>query len=148
SFHDPVDEILARARLWLICERGKAALGEGNNSIGDLVPGFFAERGLVNVSVHLNDKASILLPPYDGPEQRATLEERSDFRHRGFWIWSPEDTRRYFLAGGGLDGEFDTLWSAAVGGSDKIDKAIADRTYAGAGAAITCLVAARKPSHA
>ena len=37
-----MDEILARARLWLICERGKAALGEGNNSIGDLVPGLFA----------------------------------------------------------------------------------------------------------
>jgi Methyltransferase domain len=38
SFYDPVDEILARARLQLICERGKAALGEGNNSIGDIVP--------------------------------------------------------------------------------------------------------------
>ena len=38
SFNDPVDEILARVRLQLICERGKAALGEGNNSIGDLVP--------------------------------------------------------------------------------------------------------------
>ena len=57
SFHDPVDEILARARLQLICERGKAALGEGNNSIGDIVPGLFAERGLVDVCVYLNDKS-------------------------------------------------------------------------------------------
>jgi hypothetical protein len=46
SFHDPVDEILARARLQLICERGKAALGEGNNSIGDLVPSLFANGTL------------------------------------------------------------------------------------------------------
>ena len=60
SFHDPVDEIIARVRLQLICERGKAALGEGNNSIGDLVPGLFAERGLVNVRVYLNDKANAL----------------------------------------------------------------------------------------
>jgi ubiquinone/menaquinone biosynthesis C-methylase UbiE len=148
SFHDAADEILARARLQLICERGKAALGEGYNSIGDLVPGFFAERGLVNICVYLNDKASILLPPYDSPEQRATLEERLDFRHRGFWIWSPEDTRRYFLAGGGLEGEFDALWLVAVGGSDKLDKAIAERTYAGAGAAITYLVAGSKPNAA
>ena len=51
SFHDPVDEILARARLQLICERGKAALGEGNNSIGDIVPSLFAERDIVDVCV-------------------------------------------------------------------------------------------------
>ena len=148
SFHDGVDEILARVRLQLICERGKAALGEGNNSIGDLVPGFFAERGLVNVCVFLNDKASVLLPPYDSPEQRATLEERSDFKHRGFWIWSPEDTRRYFLAGGGLEADFDALWLVALGSGDKFDRAIADRTYAGAGAAISYLVAGRKPRYA
>src|SRR5215471_11349843 len=88
SFHDPVDEILARVRLQLICERGKAALGEGNNSIGDLLPGLFAERGLIEVRVHLNDKANAFLPPYDSPEQRAVLEERTDFKQRDFWIWS------------------------------------------------------------
>src|SRR6516164_6699938 len=58
---------VARARLQLICERGKAALGEGNNSIGDLVPSLFAERALVDVRVYVNDKAEILLPPYDSP---------------------------------------------------------------------------------
>src|SRR5215467_8217860 len=101
-FHDPVDEILARARLQLICERGKAALGEGNNSIGDIVPSLFAERDLVNICVYLNDKADILLPPYDSAVGRAVLDERADFKHRDFWIWSREDTRRYFIAGGGL----------------------------------------------
>src|SRR5580704_13610072 len=103
SFHDPVDEILARARLQLICERGKAALGEGNNSIGDLIPSLFAERALVNVRVYLNDKANVFLPPYDSPEQRAALEERADLKQRDFWIWSRDDTHRYFLAGGGRD---------------------------------------------
>src|ERR1700736_5073635 len=29
-FHDPVDDIVARVRLQLLCERGKAALGGGN----------------------------------------------------------------------------------------------------------------------
>jgi SAM-dependent methyltransferase len=146
SFHDPVDEILARARLQLICERGKAALGEGNNSIGDLVPGLFAERDLVNVRVYLNDKVNTLLPPYDSPEQRAMIEERADFKNREFWNWSREDTRRYFLAGGGRDSEFDGLWLVAIGGSDKFDKAIADRTYACAGArGVGYLVAGRRP---
>jgi ubiquinone/menaquinone biosynthesis C-methylase UbiE len=145
SFQDPVDEILARVRLQLICERGKAALGEGNNSIGDLIPSLFAERDLVNIYVCLNDKTDIMLPPYDTPAQRAIFEERLDFKHRDFWIWSREDTRRFFLAGGGREGEFDALWSVAIEGSDKFDKAIADRTYAGAGASICYLVAGRKP---
>jgi SAM-dependent methyltransferase len=145
SFHDPVDEIIVRVRLQLICERGKAALGEGNNSIGDLVPGLFAERDLIDVRVYLNDKVHVFLPPYDSPEQRAELEERADRKHRDFWIWSREDTHRYFLAGGGRDVEFDALWTVAIGGRDKVDEAIADRTYAGAGGGIGYLVAGRKP---
>jgi SAM-dependent methyltransferase len=118
NFHDPVDEILARARLQLVCERGKAALGEGNNSIGDLIPSLFAERHLVDVRVYLNDKTNVLLPPYDSPEQRAMLDERVDLRDREFWIWSREDTHRYFLAGNGREGEFDALWSVAIGGGE------------------------------
>ncbi len=145
SFHDPVDAIIARVRLQLICERGKAALGEGNNSIGDLVPGLFAERGLVNVWVYLNDKANVFLPPYASPEHRAVLEERADCRHRDFWIWSRKDTHRYFLAGGGPDDEFGALWRAATGGSETLDEAIADRSYSSAGGSIGYLVAGRKP---
>ena len=145
SFLDPVDEIMARVRLQLTCERGKAALGEGNNSIGDVVPGLFAARDLRDIRVYLNDKTNALLPPYDQPEQRAMLEEHADLKQRDFWIWSREDTHRYFLAGGGREGEFDALWSVAIGGSDRFDKAIAERTYAGAGGGIGYLVAGRKP---
>ena len=145
SFHDPVEEIMARVRLQLICERGKAALGEGNNSMGGIVPGLFAERKLINVRVYLNDKANVFLPPYRGVEERAMLEERADLKHRGFWIWSREDTHRYFLAGGGRDGEFDALWSVAIASDRKFDQAIAEGTYAGAGGGISYLVAGRKP---
>jgi len=105
----------------------------------------FAERDLINVCVYLNDKVHVFLPPYNSPEQRAELEERADRKHRDFWIWSREDTQRYFLAGGGRDAEFDALWSVAIGGRDKFDKAIADRTYAGSGGGIGYLVAGRKP---
>jgi ubiquinone/menaquinone biosynthesis C-methylase UbiE len=145
TFHDPVDEIIARARLQLICERGKAALGEGANSIGELVPGLFAARGLDEIRVYLNDKAYPFLPPYDSPEQRAALDERADHKNRDFWIWSRQDTHRYFLAGGGAGEEFDPLWSIAVGERAEFDRAIADRSYAGAGGSIGYLVSGRKP---
>lgn len=145
SFNDPVDDVLARVRLQLMCERGKAALGEGNNSVGDLVPGLFAQRNLVDIRVYLNDKADVMLPPYDSPAQRAALDEQADFGDRDFWIWSRADTRRYFLAGGGGEGEFDGLWLMATGGKNRFEKALADQTYAGGGATIGYLIAGRKP---
>lgn len=144
TFNDPVEDILAGARLQLTCERGKAALGEGNNSVGDAVPGLFAASGLTDVAVYLNDKANAFLPPYSTPEQRAMLEERKDFEARDFWIWNRDDTRRYFLAGGGAENQFDALWASATGGADRFEKAVADRTYSHSGAALNYLVAGRK----
>ena len=145
-FNDPVDDIMARVRLQLVCERGKAALGEGNNSIGDILPGVFAERGLTDISVYLNDKTNPALPPYDSPEQRAMLDEHADFTDRDFWIWSRADTHRYFLAGGGRDDEFEALWETATSGNETVSRAIADRTYSAGGGGLVYLVAGRKPT--
>ncbi|WP_050419443.1 class I SAM-dependent methyltransferase [Bradyrhizobium tropiciagri] len=138
------DDILAAARLQLLCERGKAALGEGNNSIGDLVPGLLAASGLVDVRVYLNDKTNPLIPPYDTAEQRAMLEEWSDMKSRDFWIWSRDDTYRFFLAGGGREDEFDRLWATVTAQGDELTKAVADRSYWGPGASIQYLVAGRR----
>jgi SAM-dependent methyltransferase len=144
SFNEPIEEILAGVRLQLICERGKAALGQGHNSIGDLVPGFFAASRLVDVAVYLNDKTSALLPPYAGPEHRAMLEERRDFEARDFWIWNRCDTLRYFLAGGGREAEFEALWKSVTSKGERVDRAIADRSYSHAGAVFNYLVAGRR----
>jgi len=144
TFNDPVEDILAGVRVQLICERGKAALGEGNNSVGDIVPGLFVASGLNDVAVYLNDKTNAFLPPYATPEQRAMLEERQDFEARDFWIWNRDDTRRYFLAGGGVAAEFDALWTSVNGGAERFEKALADGTYSHSGAALNYLVAGRK----
>jgi SAM-dependent methyltransferase len=144
GFNEPADKILAGVRLHLLCERGKAALGEGNNSVGDVLPGLFAASGLTDVAVYLNDKTNALLPPYDTSEQRAMLEEMQDFENRDFWIWNRSDTLRYFLAGGGLEGEFEALWSSVKGGTDKFAKAVAESSYSHSGATLNYLVAGRK----
>jgi hypothetical protein len=62
-----------------------------------------------------------------------------------FWLWSRADTHRYFLAGQGLDEEFNAPWSIAVGESGEFGRAIADRSYAAAGGTIGYLVSGRKP---
>ena len=144
GFNDPVDQILAGVRLQLLCERGKAALGEGNNSVGDLLPGLFAASGLTEIAVYLNDKTNAFFPPYSTSEQRVMLEELQDFDSRDFWIWNRADTYRYFLAGGGSEAEFDTLWTSVRAGTDRLVEAIADRTYSHSGASLGYLVAGRK----
>jgi hypothetical protein len=124
-----------------------SALGEGSNSIGDLVPGLFAERGLADVRVYLSDKASPMLPPYASPEQRAIRDEIAGFRERDFWIWSLQDTHRYFMAGGGQESEFEGLWAIATGDGARIEKALGNSTYSSAGGGVSYLVAGRKPDY-
>jgi SAM-dependent methyltransferase len=145
SFHDPVDQVMTTARLQLICERGKAALGEGNNSIGDILPGLFAERGLLDIRVYLSDKAAAVFPPYDNPEQQAAADETADFETRDFWIWSRADTRQYFLAGGGHDGKFEAHWQNAMRNAARLREATTAGTYARAGGCLSYLIAGRKP---
>ncbi|KYG08626.1 hypothetical protein BE21_22675 [Sorangium cellulosum] len=142
----PVEQTLTLVRFQLLCERGKAALGEGNNSMGELVPELFARHGLIDIQVYLNDKASAVLPPYASAEQRATVEEIADFARRDFWIWSRADTHRYFLAGGGEEREFEGCWATAMAAVRGNAEAIARGTYASAGGSVGYIVSGTKPS--
>jgi SAM-dependent methyltransferase len=143
---DPLDDILALVRFQLTCERGKQALGEGNNSIGEAVPRLFHSLGLQDVRVCQNDKAAPLIPPYEGPEARANVDELRDFSEREFWIWSRADTRRYFLAGGGEETAFEPFWSLALAQQKRASTAIDQGTFAAAGGNVVYLVSGRKPT--
>ena len=107
----PTDERVERVAFTLICERGKAALGEGDNSVGDLLPGYFAQAELVDIQTFLNDKTFALVPPYAPPEQQALrtamLEDAKSDRWGGR---SATDAKRYYLAGGGVKDEFEPRW--------------------------------------
>jgi ubiquinone/menaquinone biosynthesis C-methylase UbiE len=59
---DP-EELANAIHFYATCEVGKAKLGEGDNSVGDLLPGYFAEVGLTVVACYLSDKTSPLWPP-------------------------------------------------------------------------------------
>lgn len=143
--HAPVEQTLTFVRFQLLCERGKAALGEGHSSLGELVPELFASHGLLDIQVYLNDKASVVLPPYAAAEQRATVEEISELARRDFWIWSRSDTHRYFLAGGGEEHEFEACWAAALAAAHRNAGAIARGTYASAGGSVGYIVCGTKP---
>ena len=139
-----IDEIVELVRFQLTCERGKVALGEGDNSLGDRVPGLFAAQGLVDVDVHVNDRAIAVFPPYATAAQRATVDETRDRVARRLWNWSEADARRYFLAGGGAEADFAAHFARALASAERIVRGMDDATYHGIFGGAFYLVSGRK----
>jgi SAM-dependent methyltransferase len=143
-----VDDVVELLRFQLTCERGKVALGEGDNSLGDRVPGLFAARGLGGIEVYTNDKAGAVFPPYAGALQRAFNDDLRDSVARERWHWDEDETRRLFVAGGGSAGDFSTHWRRALASRAALVKGIDDGTYHGVVGGLFYLVAGRKPASA
>lgn len=139
-----VESIVELVRFQLICERGKVALGEGDNSLGDRVPGMFAEQGLVDVQVYVNDKAPAIFPPYATDAQRAAVEEERDGLARGHWNWSESETKRFFLAGGGSERDFPGYFSRGLAARERIVGGIERGAYHGISGGAFFLIGGRK----
>lgn len=106
--------LASSVHFYATCEAGKAKLGEGDNSVGDLLPGYFAEVGLTVSACYLSDKTSPLWPPYSSPEQAALVQAFSTAAADQRCPWSAEETRRYFVARGGDPTTFSKAWSTRL----------------------------------
>jgi SAM-dependent methyltransferase len=140
------DDQLRLARLQAICELGKERLGEGDNSIGERLPRFFAELGLNDLQVFQSDHAYPMTPPYATPAQRALKEQLLEWAERGFWVWDERDTRRYFLAAGGDEREFAALWELAVASVRAEADELRRGVHYSAGGSVVYLVSAVSPT--
>jgi SAM-dependent methyltransferase len=98
-----LDGALRELRFIALCERGKAALGLGFNSIGELVPGMLAAAGLTLLGSSICDRVVPLVPPYDAPAARAEVAELERFQENDAFCWPRPEAERYFVAGGGSD---------------------------------------------
>jgi SAM-dependent methyltransferase len=141
----PVEDRTDHVGFYLTCERGRMALGEGNMSVGELVPGYFADEGLEAIQGYLADKAHVMVPPYDSDEQRALIKVHVEEGEYGGWGWSRQETRRYYLAGGGNEAEFGDAWERRVAENRAAVSSIEDGTFLAAGGPILYLVAGRRP---
>ena len=140
-----IEDLVDLTRFCLTCERGKAALGEGNGSVGDLLPGYFVEEGLVDVEAFLSDKPAAMFPPYSSEEQQALKAYHREAVRRGTWGWTREEARRFFLAGGGEDAAFAAAWQRRMSEARAVADATDAGTYHSAGGTILYLVAGRRP---
>ena len=140
------DELLERVAFALICERGKAALGEGNSSVGDLLPGLVTLAGLADVQTFLNDKTFELVPPYTSPAQDALrvalLDAAERDRPNG---QSESQARRYYLAGGGGEDAFQRQWEERLAEAHRTARQLKSGQLHTAGGGLQYIVAGRRP---
>jgi SAM-dependent methyltransferase len=143
SLEDRVDVV----RFYVTCEDGKIALGHGNNSVGDLVPGYFNDAGLEEIQACQSDKVSLMFPPYEGDDQQALKEAYiADAKQGGGWGWTKEEARRYFEAGGGDLDEFDGMWERRMEEARRWAAGVEDGSFNAAGGDVLYLVSGRRPA--
>ncbi|HEX4349583.1 MAG TPA: class I SAM-dependent methyltransferase [Verrucomicrobiae bacterium] len=142
---EPVEVLVRRFEFWLRQHRGRIAAGRGNHSLGDLLPGLFAELGLHDVTVHQADRPGFLFPPYDAPAQKALIEQEQQWKHSTTGPWDRDDLRQLVLRGGGSEAFFETAFAEIVKKFRREQDAISTRMFHAAGGAINYLVSARKP---
>ncbi|MGI8902412.1 MAG: class I SAM-dependent methyltransferase [Solirubrobacteraceae bacterium] len=141
-----IDDLLERVRFALTCERGKISLGEGNISIGDLVPGYLAELGATDLRTFIADRAAMLVPPYESDAQQALADYALQEAAHGTWGWDRADAHRYFLAGGGTGEGFDIAWDRRFQENRLRAQAIQDGSFHTAGGNVLYAIAGTKPA--
>lgn len=143
SMNDPVDEVLDHVKYALIFERGKKKLGLGDNSLGDLVPGFLVQAGFNQVEVRLSDKAIAMYPPYTTDEQIATMRQ---WQNGNTWSNEEFSDYDYFRAMGPENLEFFEKYKrkyAHLG--ERMLRNIDANKYHSAGGAMMYVISATKP---
>ncbi len=142
---EPVEILVRRFEFWLRQHRGRLAAGQGNHSVGDLLPGYFAELGLGDIAVHQNDRPAPLYPPYAGRDQKALVEQERQWKDSATGPWNKENLRQLFLRGGGDETAFENTFADIVEKYHFEQRAIDDGNFHAGGGNINYLVSARKP---
>ena len=140
-----VEERLDYVRFYLTCEQGKIALGEGDNSVGDLVPMMFADEGLEDVQAYTADKVAFVYPPYEDEEMQAHRQSLVDDAERGACGWSRDEARRYYRAGGGDSASFDATWERRVAEVHAMRDAAVAGSFRSSAGDVLYLVSGRRP---
>lgn len=137
-----IEETLDHVKYALICEQGKKRLGQGDNSIGDLIPGMLQEAGFRDLNVSLSDKAIAMYPPYTNEEQQATMAQ---WKEGSTWQQTNFSDREYFEAFGDQYMAFYEAYHQRYPHAErKLDNAIHQQNYHAGGGALMYLVSGVK----
>ncbi|MEM7656287.1 MAG: class I SAM-dependent methyltransferase [Bacteroidota bacterium] len=140
-----IQDVLGMMEVRMRCELGKKRLGEGYNSLGDVLPDLFQKVGLEDTQVWISDKAFSLIPPYDTKEQRLRVAEMIQWIEHGEGGFGYEDNLRYYLAGGGRKDDFGVYWHQISLYQQTLLQQLKDQTFISAGGNLMYIVAGRVP---
>ncbi len=140
------DRILSRLAFYLTCARGKVALGQGDDSVGDRLPGYLAAAGLEAVQTFLSDRPWPLVPPYASEAERSLASLLRREAENATWLgWTRHRARELFRAGGGPDQDFADAWEERLGEVQATAAALQEHRLHTAGGSIHYLVGGRRP---
>jgi ubiquinone/menaquinone biosynthesis C-methylase UbiE len=132
--------------LWWAYEKGREALGLGQEWIAVRLPQMIYAAGFPSVAVYTSDRPSVLTPPYRADDQRAAITDWLAVAPTGDDVAAYEDTRRYVLAGGLSEEDFDRAWAVACELDARERADLAARKLASCSGGNLHLFAARKPA--
>jgi hypothetical protein len=140
-----VESTLEVLEVKLRIEKGKKRLGEGFNSLGDVVPDLFVKAGLRDTKVWISDKALSIIPPYDTDETLLRVEQMISWIESEAMGYQYEDNLNYFMAGGGDKDKFDAYWQKLLYNKFNLKQRLLKGEYISAGGSLIYIVAGRKP---
>ncbi len=142
------EDVLSIVSLLLRCDRGKLALGEGDQSIGGRLPGLFAASGLDDVRAYTNDRCIALYPPYARADMKVALDQELAWSEEDVSILcgSRADNWRFFEAGHGSREAFDKCWEAVRRWSQLVVTGVQRGDYHAGRGFVMYLAAGRRPS--
>lgn len=145
TYKEPVEDSIRAISFNLRCEAGQQKLGLGYASIGDVLPSYFQKMHLSDIQVYLSDKTTPLIPPYADDEQQAFIGLMQEWYDAELFIWHKDETKKYYLAGGGDEESFPEHWDFfRKRFKDRLD-AIKKKTYSTSGGCLLYLISGRKP---
>ena len=140
-----VESTLEVLEVKLRIEKGKKRLGEGFNSLGDVIPDLYVKAGLLDTKVWISDKALSIIPPYDSAEKMLRVEQMINWIESEAMGYQYEDNLNYFMAGGGDKDKFDAYWQKLLFNKFNLKQRLLKGEYISAGGSLIYIVAGRKP---
>ncbi|MEQ9438763.1 MAG: class I SAM-dependent methyltransferase [Cyclobacteriaceae bacterium] len=138
-----VSDMLEMMEVRLRCEQGKRILGEGFNSLGDVIPDLFKQAGLTDIQVWMSDKTLPLIPPYDSREERVRAAQLVDWLENEEGGLGYKQNLRYFRAGGGKKHVFEKYWQRALAYKTKLLSMLKEQKYLSSGGQVMYIIAGR-----
>ncbi|MCP2043637.1 methyltransferase domain-containing protein [Pontibacter sp. HSC-36F09] len=142
-----VESTLEVLEIKLRIEKGKKRLGEGFNSLGDVIPDLYLKAGLENIKVWISDKALSIIPPYDTQEKMLRVDQMLQWIDSDSMGYDYQDNLNYFMAGGGDKDKFDAYWQKLLYNKIALKQRLLNEEYVSAGGSLVYIVAGQKPRY-